>query len=275
MGPQNTKGFTLVEIAVGLAVIGFLVLTMGQIQTVFVSQNTLASQRMDYENMRIDVRSVIYSRNQCKHAFRQGNLDLKYNGNPISISSVNMVRQASPTNPAVDKPVLTVGYMSPSGIRVDSIDIKPLPGSPAPIPGGPNIYRVEMVINTTATKGPRKGEQRGNSQSSSSGRFKFYLATDQNDDITECAWRGEQLSKAKRGCDRSGYDPASARAPNPNSGLPPTMRIYNYGYLPDYAIDDGGNSGTDDDALFYCTTNGSGAFGSIALCLSKEYCPWK
>ena len=268
---KNTRGFTILETLVGLVVIGFLVLVMGEIQTIFSGQNTLVSQRIDFENMKLDIRSVLYSRKQCKSAFRQGNLDLKYTGVPAQVSSVNMYRPANATNPTlVDKPVAQVGTVSSSGIRLDNIVLQPAAGSPINPPGAiQKVYRVELSINTSALKGPSKGEQRSNSLN----KFKFYISTDQNDEITQCAAHGEELSPAVRGCDRTDF--ANYRSPNPASGLPSFMRIYDYGYLPNGAIDDGGNSSSDDDALFYCTMSGSGVYGALSVCLSKENCPWR
>jgi type II secretory pathway pseudopilin PulG len=260
---NNHQGFTIVETLIGLAVIGFLVLIMGEIQSIFSNQNIVVSQRIDYENLKIDIRSVLYSKKYCKDAFTQGGgLNIHYTGSPVAVDAVKMVR---PTMPS-PKTMAQVGQVTSSGVRIDSITMQPVGGA-APLPNQ-KIFHVEMLVKTSVLKGPRKGDQRSNLDS----KFKFYISMDQSNEITECALRGEELTPGMKGCDRSSY---GAPRMNTNPALPSTLKIVDYGFLPNDRIDDGGNSGADDDALFYCTIDGSGLYGTLTMCLSKENCPWK
>jgi hypothetical protein len=82
---------------------------------------------------------------------------------------------------------------------------------------------------------------------------------------------GGDASAQAAGCITSGLPTAYQRVVEGK-----TVFVRNFAIVLNQAIDDFGSGGIEDGLAVYCVTKTASApRGNIAICLSKEFCPWR
>ncbi|MBO9667891.1 MAG: hypothetical protein J7501_13900 [Bdellovibrio sp.] len=257
---MNRKGMTLTNILVAIALAGVASSVLLYIQTIVNKNLSKVSNQSSLVLLESDVMRITENPRICAEAFWSSGVIPAYLGTTIPLSEIKIGNM----------PVAKVGAIFDRGVKVDSIEIVSKSSTGIVVANAFRRWDADLKVEFSDIS--------GSTSSKVVKTFPLSLRTVGSSGRIEACGRTEAVSTGAAlgySCDMN----TGMESPNVYSRTVAgkVFRVMRYAYFTNPQIHDGGKSGSDDTATYYCVQQASdlGRNGSLGVCISKEACVWR